>query len=284
MVAAFAALPATAATVAVVIGTDSTTCDFGGNGCSGNAGLFGHDFGGDWNSAGTTSTVLTGVGSTSAGLSVNAVSAIDGGGDGGHSVVIDIDFQIQIDTDFAADIWTLDVSQSALGLYALRGDGTASAVGTQENGSATLGSINVWLDGNFLGFGVSPGLYSNNPSNNGSASQQFSGSRNDIGIISGVGDATLNGNISIPMSSFTNDGCTSTICSSISGGEEAAVLFGAEDAMDQAVDNYSTWGRSIGPDGYNGTVTLNVTQLPEPATMGLLLLGAAGLVRAGRRR
>lgn len=285
LAATFVATSATAATVSVALGTDSTSCFNTNNGtCFSNGGLFGSDFGGAHNASGGTSANLVGVGSTSTALSVNAVTAVDGGGDIGSNLNINIGFSIQVDVDNALDTWTVDLSQSALGLYGLRGDGTASAVGTQQNGSAALGPVNLTIDGSAFNFAVANSSYSNNPSNNGSASQQFSGSRSDIGVLSGTGDQTVTGNISINLSAFSNDGCSGFICSSISGGEEAAVLFGAQSVMDQAVDEYSTWGRSITPDGYTGDITLNVTSIPEPTTLGLLGLALSGLAYGGRRR
>ena len=96
-------------------------------------------------------------------------------------------------------------------------------------------------------------------------------------------DGVYNVSISFSLEALSRDGCSGFICSSASGGEEAATLFGFNDVTDQAVDNYSTWGRSQTPDGYNSTWTLNVLNVPEPVTAGFLALGLTGLAAIGRR-
>lgn len=287
---------ASASTITVGVTGNGSSCQQGfddgvtadGTCSSNGSGTF-DDWGAASSASGGTSGNLVGSGSTSTGLAIDAaVAADDGGADigqGGDRWIkrnVSYSIQLTIDVDSPADTWTVDLAQSALGLYALRGDGTASAVGTQNNGVGRLSDINVSVNGNPFNVDVTANSYANNPSNNGSASQQFSGGRSDLSVLSGTGDAIFGVTVSFSLEALSRDGCTGTICSSASGGEEAATLFGLQDVTDQDVDNYGTWGRAIGPDGYNATWTLNVTSVPEPVTLALVGLGLAGLAIAGR--
>jgi hypothetical protein len=294
--AALVAGPASASTISVSILSDVSSCQQGFNDgvtadgvCSTNgAGTF-DDWGANWSAAGGTSSNLAGVGATSTGLTIDAaVAADDGGidvGQGGDRWIranVSYNIQLSVDVDAPSYVWSVDLVQGALGLYGLRGDGTLTAVGTQNNGAARASSIAVSVDGNPFNVTVLPTNLTTNPSNNGSASLQFAGNRNDLGILSGTGDGTYNVSISFNLQALSRDGCTGFICSSASGGEEAATLFGLGGVIDQAVDDYGTWGRAQGPDGYGSTWTLNVLEVPEPWTLALLVLGFVGL--AARRR
>lgn len=283
---------AQAASISAVLSSDNSTCGNNIDGaCSQNGAATYDDFGSTWNTSGGTSSNLVGVGSTSTTFRVNAGSAVDdGGADVGQSndrsTYANLNFTItlSVDVDNDLDSWTVDLNQTALGLFALRGDGTASAVGNQDDSSASISDISVVVDGSNYNVDISPNSYSSDCSNNCEKSQQFSGGRNDLAILGGTGDATFSVTIDVDLSAFSNDGCSGFICSSASGGEEAAVLFGLGGQTDQAVDDYSTWGRSVGPDGYDGTFTLNVTALPEPSTLALGAVTLAGLAGAARRR
>ena len=285
--------PAAAHTISVVLITDNSSC-FNNidSACSQNGAATFDDFGSAWSTTGGTSPSVSGPStSTSTSFSIDAVTAVDDGGvdvgqsnDRSSTASLDFDILLTIDVDYEVTQWSVDLTQSVLGLFGLRGDGTLSAVGTQDNGSGSISTILTTVGGTPYNFSAAPSSYANNPSNTSSASQQFSGSRIDGGILSGTGDATVSVNISFDLTAFSNDGCSSFLCSSASGGEEAAVLFGSQSVMDQAVDDYGTWGRALGPDGYNSTWTLNVTAIPEPTTALLLGAGLAALGALQRRR
>jgi hypothetical protein len=288
-----------AATISVALSSDNSTCANGTSNdtnessvCSQNGSLTVDDWGAAWSTAGGTSSNLSGVGSTSTGFSIDAaVAADDGGADVGQGgdrwiqAALNFSITLTVDVDNPGDSWTVDLSQSVLGLFALNGDGTLSAVGSQNAGLAEVATpFSVSVDGSPFDFSASPSSYSNNPSNNSSASQQFSGGRSDLGVLSGTGDGVFAVSIDFDLEALSRDGCSGFICSSASGGEEAAVLFGAQSVIDQDVDEYSTWSRAIGPDGYTSTWTLNVTAVPEPGATLLLGAAVAGVALALRRR
>ena len=289
---------ASASTIGVTLVSDVSYCRQGFNDnvaadsvCSSNGSGTVDDWGAQWSTAGGTSANLVGVGSTARTFAIDAaVAADDGGADIGQGgdrwIRANLNFNIQltIDVDNPYQQWNVNLVQSALGLYAMRGDGSATAVGTQNAGIGRANSpFSVTVNGNPYNLTVAAASYSANPSNNGTASQQFSGSRSDNGILSGTGDGIYNVSISFSLEALSRDGCSGFICSSASGGVEAATLFGFNDVTDQAVDNYSTWSRSQTPDGYNSTWTLNVLNVPEPVTAGFLALGLTGLAAIGRR-
>ncbi len=179
-----------------------------------------------------------------------------------------IRYSLDIDvTAVAGENWTVDLDQDVLGLFGFHGDGTATAVLTQDNGNAGITTIDVDIDATDYSFTPSPGGTSQNPSNNDQTSVAFSGSRSDSTIASGTGSGSFTMTISFDIDAFSNTGCSGFICSSASGGEDAAVLLGWDNVDDSGggtlegihADNYSEWGRSVGPDGYNSTLTLNVS-------------------------
>jgi len=221
------------------------------------------------NNTGTASSNVSPGGSTSVGFQINAGVAADSAIDGQDEyergkIRYTLGFNV---TATAVEDWTIDVAQNVLGLFAMAGDGTATAVGTQVDGNAGISTISVVANGNNVSFNAAPTSFSNNSANNDEASLQFSGSRSDNTVASGTGNASFSVTISFDIDAFSNAGCTGFICSSASGGEDAAVLMGYDNVDDCCggtvdrirADNYSTWGRAVGPDGYNSTWTLNVT-------------------------
>jgi len=173
-----------------------------------------------------------------------------------------------IDTN-GSDPWVLTLDHDVLGLLALHGDGTLSAVGTQDNGHAHVST--VVLSGDVSTSLLSDTAFNDNPSNNGKSSLAFSDGATGLVVASGTGDTTLNVSIDFTLDAFSNDGCSGFICSSASGGEDAAVLFGIDDASglgDVDADEYGVWGRAVGPDGYNSLWKLSIA--PVGCGNGLL--------------
>ncbi len=172
-------------------------------------------------------------------------------------------------TALIVENWSIDLSQGVLGLFGHAGDGTATAVGTQDNGLADISTIDVDVDATDYSFTVSPTASAENPANNDETSNAFSGSRGDSAIVAGSGNGSFTVTIAFDIDAFSSSGCSGFICSSASGGEDAAVLLGWDNVDDSGggtvdgirADNYSEWGRSVGPDGYNSTWTMTVTSL-----------------------
>jgi len=170
-------------------------------------------------------------------------------------------------TATAVEDWTIDLAQNVAGLFGFAGDGAATAVGTQVFGNAGITAIDVDVSSTDYSFTPLPTSGTSNVANNSQQSFAFSGARGDNAIVSGTGNGSMTVTIAFDIDAFSNTGCTGFICSSASGGEDAAVLFGYDNVDDSGggtverirADNYSTWGRPVGPDGYNSTWTINVT-------------------------
>lgn len=223
--------------------------------------------------SGSTSVVV-GVGSSgSVNFSVDAAVGVDSAVDGQDEfergkIRYVVNFVINAT---ALEQWSINLSQSVLGLFGFAGDGAATAVGSQDSGNAGISAITVDVNGADRSFTSAPSSGSSNVSNNGTQSVgPFSGSRNDSGVVSGIGDSTFSVMISFDIDAFSNAGCSGFICSSASGGEDAAVLMGYDNVDDCcggtadgiSADNYGTWGRAAGPDGYNSSWTFNVVAVP----------------------
>jgi cysteine-rich repeat protein len=152
----------------------------------------------------------------------------------------------------ANETWTLDVSESLLGLLGIRDDGD---IGTGNNANAGVTNTTVAVDGIPLNF-TSAGSLTNNDNN---VSQQFSGSRVQAGVVSGTGNDSFNVTIAFDIDAFSRSGCSGFLCTG--NPDEAAVLVGISDISGESTtdaDEYGTWGRSVGPDGYNANFTLHV--------------------------
>lgn len=214
------------------------------------------------NDTGNDSDIGGGVVSLTNSFAIDAAVAVDAfiGNNEYQELNVSYDLTFTIDTDDPTDAWTLSLDHDAMGLLGLHGDGTLSAVGSQDDGHAHVSALN--LSGDLTTSLLSNTPFNDNPSNNGQNSQSFSDSAAGIAVASGTGDATVQVTIDFKLDAFSNDGCSGFICSSASGGEEAAVLFGVNDATglgDVNADEYGEWGRAVGPDGYNSVWTLDVT-------------------------
>lgn len=169
---------ASASTISVAFQSDGSYCQQDFNDgivadgtCSQDGTATWDDWGAAASASGGTSANLVGIGSTSTGLAINAaVAADDGGvgvGQGGDRWIkrnVSYTIQLTIDVDSPAQMWTVDLTQAALGLYALRGDGTPAAVGTQNSGAARFSNIGVSVNGNPFNVTVSPNSRVANPS------------------------------------------------------------------------------------------------------------------------
>jgi hypothetical protein len=238
--------------------------------------------------SGTTSSGASPGGSTAIGFGIDAGVAVDSAVDGQDEyergrIRYTLGFNV---TATAVENWTVDLSQSVLGLFGFAGDGPATAVGTQVFGNAGISTIDVDVGASDVSFTAAPASASSNVANTGNQSfGPFSGSRNDLTVASGTGNGSFSVTISFDIDAFSNAGCTGFLCSSASGGEDAAVLMGYDNADDccggtvdrVSADNYGTWGRAVAPDGYNSTWTLTVTSncgnsvinLPETCDEGV---------------
>jgi cysteine-rich repeat protein len=150
------------------------------------------------------------------------------------------------------ETWTLDLSENLLGLLGIRDDGD---IGTGNNANTGVTNTTVTVDGNAVGFN-SAGQLQNNDND---VSQQFSGSRVEAGVLSGTGNDSFTVTIAFDIDAFSRSGCSGFLCSG--NPDEAAALAGLSDISGDPtanVDEYGSWGRAVGPDGYNATFTLQV--------------------------
>ncbi len=192
-----------AATISATLTTDNSGCNNGTSNntsestvCSNNGSSTFDDWGAAWSTTNGVSTAISGIGSGSATFRIDGVAAADdGGADVGQGddrwvqAALSFNITLQIDVEGPAPDWTVDLGQSIAGLYGLNGDGTLSAVGTQDNGMGEVTTIITTVDSTNYNWSATPTSYSNNPSNTSSASQVISGSRNDNTVLSGTGDA-----------------------------------------------------------------------------------------------
>lgn len=151
-----------------------------------------------------------------------------------------------------SETWTLDVSDGVLGLLGIRDDGD---IGTGANANAGMTQTTVTIDGTPVNLTSAASL----TNNDNHVSQQFSASRSQAGVVSGTGNDSFAVTIAFDIDAFSQSGCSGFLCTG--NPDEAAVLAGISDISGEGTtdaDEYGTWGRSVGPDGYNATFTLNV--------------------------
>ena len=77
-------------------------------------------------------------------------------------------------------------------------------------------------------------------------------------VIQGVGDTVLTGSLEITLDAYSE--CGGLFC--LGFADEGAVLFGIDDVSQSlfvTADEYSTWGRSVGPDGYQASFSVTLT-------------------------
>ena len=205
-------------------------------------------------SSGATSSSTSVPGSTSVGFSIDAAVMVDAyvlaneyqKGEVRYTLVMNV-------SAGPSETWTLDLSESLLGLLGIRDD---FDIGTGANSNAGVTNTTVTVDGNAVSF-TSAGSLTNNDN---SVSQQFSGSRNQLAALSGTGNDTFNVTIAFDIDAFSKSGCSGFLCTG--NPDEAAALAGLDDIsfdLTADVDEYATWSRSVGPDGYNATFTLHVS-------------------------
>lgn len=226
---------------------------------------------------------LTDSGTASVAVAAGSTGAVAFGIDAGVAADSAIDGQdeyelgkIRYALDFVVSAtpteqWAVDLSQNVLGIFGFAGDGPATAVGDQVFGNAGISAIDVAVNATNYSFTAAPDSGSSKIANtNTQWFGPFTGSRNDANVVTGTGNGAFSVTIAFDIDAFSNAGCTGFLCSSASGGEDAAVLMGYDDVDDCcggtidgiSADNYSTWGRAVEPDGYNSTWTFRVMTVP----------------------
>lgn len=205
-------------------------------------------------SSGATSSSTSVPGSTSVAFNIDAAVMVDAfvlaneyqKGEVRYTLLMNI-------TAGPTETWTLDLNENLLGLLGIRDD---FDIGTGSNANAGVTNTTVIVDGNAVSF-TSAGSLTNNDN---SVSLQFSGSRNQLAALSGTGNHSFNVTVAFDIDAFSKSGCSGFLCTG--NPDEAAVLAGLNDIsgdLTADADEYATWGRSVGPDGYNATFTLHVS-------------------------
>lgn len=141
--------------------------------------------------------------------------------------------------------WELTVDQQMTGLLATLSDGA---------GSANVGITGVTASLS-LGPSLDFGSFASRSSGD-TGSQSFASFRTGD-VIMGTGDTVLTGTVVITLDAFSD--CGGVLC--LGDADEGAVLFGIDDAANSifsSVDEYATWSRAVGPDGYTATFALAV--------------------------
>jgi len=200
----------------------------------------------DLNVFGVTSAT-SGNGTSAAQLDVDAALVVDANPASSEYQAGRILYGLTISiTGTSGGAWDLTVDQQMQGLLATVDDGAGLA-------NASITGVTAALNlGPSLSFGTLSSLSSGS-----TGSVPFSASQAGD-VIQGVGDTVLTGSLEITLDAYSE--CGGLFCLGLA--DEGAVLFGIDDVSGSifvTADQYSTWGRAVGPDGYQASFSVALT-------------------------
>ena len=200
----------------------------------------------DLNVFGVTSAT-SGNGTSAAQLDVDAALVVDANPGSSEYQAGRILYGLTISiTGTSGGAWDLTVDQQMQGLLATVDDGAGLA-------NASITGVTAALN---LGPSLSFGTLSSWSSGS-TGSVPFSASQAGD-VIQGVGDTVLTGSLEITLDAYSE--CGGLFCLGLA--DEGAVLFGIDDVSQSifvTADQYSTWGRAVGPDGYQASFSVALT-------------------------
>jgi cysteine-rich repeat protein len=200
----------------------------------------------DLNVFGVTSAT-SGNGTSAAQLDVDAALVVDANPASSEYQAGRILYGLTISiTGTSGGAWDLTVDQQMQGLLATVDDGAGLA-------NASITGVTAALN---LGPSLSFGTLSSWSSGS-TGSVPFSASQAGD-VIQGVGDTVLTGSLEITLDAYSE--CGGLFCLGLA--DEGAVLFGIDDVSGSifvTADQYSTWGRAVGPDGYQASFSVALT-------------------------